>query len=53
MTESELLIVLNRFLDSNVKLSLLTYVGAAVVSIIVGVFSASLTAYFKKSAEVS
>lgn len=53
MTESELLIVLNRFLDSNVKLSLLTYVGAAVVSIIVGVFSASVTAYFKKSAEVS
>ncbi|EOU2464984.1 TPA: hypothetical protein KDY95_003434 [Vibrio cholerae] len=52
MTESELLIVLNRFLDSNVKLSLLTYVGAAVVSIIVGVFSASVTAYFKKSAEV-
>ncbi|MFA0057873.1 hypothetical protein [Vibrio echinoideorum] len=52
MTESELLSVLNRFLDSNVKLSLLTYLGAALICIIVGAISAYVTAYLKKSAEV-
>ncbi|MUH98154.1 hypothetical protein GNP63_16605 [Aliivibrio fischeri] len=52
MTESELLIVLNRFLDSNVKLSFLTYTGAAIISIVVGAISAYVTTYFKKSAEV-
>ncbi|MEZ8826850.1 hypothetical protein AB6E04_21065 [Vibrio amylolyticus] len=52
MNESELLAVLNRFLDSNVKLSVLTYVGAAIISIVVGAISAYVTAYLKKSAEV-
>jgi hypothetical protein len=52
MTESELLIVLNRFLDSHVKLSFLTYLGAALISIIVGAISAYVTAYLKRSAEI-
>lgn len=52
MTESELLIVLNRFLDSHVKQSFLTYLGAALISIIVGAISAYVTAYLKRSAEI-
>lgn len=53
MTESELLSVLNRFLDSNVKLSFLTYLGAALISIIVGAISAYVTAYLKRSTEIN
>ena len=52
MTESELLIVLNRFLSEGVTLSLGTYIGASVVTLFASAIGAYTLTFFKKSAEI-
>ena len=52
MTESELLIVLNRFFSEGATLSIYTYLGAGVVTFIAGTVGVYISAYIKKDAEI-
>ena len=52
MTESELLIVLNRFLSEGITLSIGTYIGAGVFTICASAIGAYTLTYFKKNAEI-
>ncbi|OOE70747.1 hypothetical protein [Salinivibrio kushneri] len=52
MTESELLIVLNRFLSEGITLSIGTYIGAGVVTICASAIGAYTLTFFKKNAEL-
>ena len=53
MTESELLVVLNRFLSEGTTLSLGTYIGAGFVTICVSAIGAYTLTFFKKNAEIN